>query len=58
MKKITKALIGTGILLSGIGAAIAIGKKATGSEVDDKYFEDDDDLFDDFDGDVEEDTEE
>lgn len=53
MKKITKVLIGTGILLSGIGAAIAIGKKATESEVDDEYFEDDDDLFDDFDGDVE-----
>ncbi len=58
MKKITKALIGTGILLSGIGAAVGITKAATRSEVDDRYFEDDD-LFEEFDDDNdEEDTEE
>lgn len=58
MKKITKALIGTGILLSGIGAAVGIAKAANRSEVDDEYF--DDDFFeetDDYDGDVK-DTEE
>jgi hypothetical protein len=60
MKKITKALIGTGILLSGIGAAVGIAKAANRSEVDDCYFDDfdDDDFFEeDYDGDVK-DTEE
>ena len=56
MKKITKAFIGAGILLSGIGAAVAIGKKATESGVDDKYFEDE--SFDEIDDDyIDEDVE-
>jgi len=46
MKKITKALIGGTILLSGIGAAVGIAKAANRSEVDDSFFDDfDDDPF-------------
>jgi hypothetical protein len=58
MKKITKALIGTGILMGGIGAAVGIAKAANNRYFDDfDDFDDDDDFFeetDDYDGDTEE----